>query len=148
VSSSQIFFCFLVTKKNVSDNLTWPKYVITLNKRAKTREFVINFLYNDLELTSIDSVALQASTLAEITRVPGELTRKAAVNFSCFLINIFFLSILNQIASARKCVKLVEILQYFSEDLTFEQVQLTAKSIFISSSNTLMASHLFYMYLL
>ncbi|CAF4799640.1 unnamed protein product, partial [Rotaria sp. Silwood1] len=73
-----IIFNFLRPSVNAIDNLAWTKYVTALNKRAKAREFVIKFLYDELEITSIEGIELKASALAEITQATAELTRKAA----------------------------------------------------------------------
>ncbi|CAF4972536.1 unnamed protein product, partial [Rotaria sp. Silwood1] len=47
-----------------------------MNQQANTREHAIRYLI-DLRITIIDSVVLQATTLAQLTDIKSELTRKA-----------------------------------------------------------------------
>lgn len=60
-------------------------YNTYLNSQANVRDYAIQFL-NNLTVTTIDSIKLQASTISELTSVPTELTRQATVGFdrSCF----------------------------------------------------------------
>lgn len=53
-------------------------YVAALNSQAIVRDYAIQFITN-LTVTTIDSVQLQASTLAELTSSTSELTRQAMV---------------------------------------------------------------------
>ena len=55
-------------------------YVAGLNVDAVVRDYAIQFMSN-LTVTTVDSVKLQASVVAQLTSVPNELTRQAVVGF-------------------------------------------------------------------
>ncbi|CAF5034684.1 unnamed protein product [Rotaria sp. Silwood1] len=68
-------------KLEVSEELLNQKvddYLLMMNQQANTREHAIRYLI-DLRITIIDSVVLQATTLAQLTDIKSELTRKAIV---------------------------------------------------------------------
>ena len=58
-------------------------YLAQLNTNAIVRDYAIQFL-NNLTVTTIDSVKLQAAAIAELTSVPTELTRQAVVRLILF----------------------------------------------------------------
>jgi len=67
-------------------------YVDALNSQAIVRDYAIQFVTN-LSVTTVDSVQLQAATLADLTSTTSELTRQSMVRRTIFSIkkNDFFL---------------------------------------------------------
>jgi hypothetical protein len=61
---------------NTTDSLS--AYTTSLNSQATVRDYAIQFV-NNLTITTIDSVKLQASMVKSLTSVPSELTRQAIV---------------------------------------------------------------------
>ncbi|CAF3839178.1 unnamed protein product [Rotaria sp. Silwood1] len=82
-----------------------------MNQQANTREHAIRYLI-DLRITIIDSVVLQATTLAQLTDIKSELTRKAIY------------------CDVTKCGKLVEVLLNYSKQISIEQLGMAVKPIF------------------
>lgn len=66
------------TNTSANTSLATSAYLAELNTHAIVRDYAIQFL-NNLTITTIDSVKLQAAALAELTNVPTELTRQAVV---------------------------------------------------------------------
>jgi len=79
---------------NTSGNTTviMSAYVDALNSQAIVRDYAIQFVTN-LSVTTVDSVQLQAATLADLTSTTSELTRQSMVRRTIFSIkkNDFFL---------------------------------------------------------
>jgi hypothetical protein len=55
-----------------------------LNEHANVRDYLMPFTTN-LQITTSDSIKLQASTLAQLTDATNQLTRTASVNTNYFL---------------------------------------------------------------
>ncbi|CAF3773928.1 unnamed protein product [Rotaria sp. Silwood1] len=87
-----------------------------MNQQANTREHAIRYLI-DLRITIIDSVVLQATTLAQLTDIKSELTRKA----------IYF--------GVTKCEKLIEVLLSYSKQISIELLGMAVNPIFNIISN-------------
>ena len=60
-------------------------YVDALNSQAIVRDYAIQFVTN-LSVTTVDSVQLQAATLADLTSTTSELTRQSMVRRTIFSI--------------------------------------------------------------
>ncbi len=60
------------------------KYNQKLNALANVCDYLIMFTSN-LAITTVDSIKLQASMLAQLTEVTNQLTRTASVNAIAFL---------------------------------------------------------------
>lgn len=72
-------------------------YVDALNSQAIVRDYAIQFVTN-LSVTTVDSVQLQAATLADLTSTTSELTRQSMVRRTIFSIkknDFFFVSLLD-----------------------------------------------------
>lgn len=84
---------------NTSGNTTviMSAYVDALNSQAIVRDYAIQFVTN-LSVTTVDSVQLQAATLADLTSTTSELTRQSMVRRTIFSIkknDFFFVSLLD-----------------------------------------------------
>jgi hypothetical protein len=53
-------------------------YVDALNAQAIVRDYAVQFI-NNLSITNIDSIKLQAATMASLTDATSELTRQTLV---------------------------------------------------------------------
>jgi len=72
-------------------------YVDALNSQAIVRDYAIQFVTN-LSVTTVDSVQLQAATLADLTSTTSELTGQSMVRRTIFSIkknDFFFVSLLD-----------------------------------------------------
>jgi hypothetical protein len=66
------------------------KYIQRLNVLANVRDYLMMFTSN-LTITTVDSIKLQASALAQLTEATNQLTRTASVNaIAFFSSNIMF----------------------------------------------------------
>lgn len=89
-----------------------------LNSLANIREFLIPFATN-LQITTSNSIKLQASTLAQLTQTTNQLTRQSLILVS------------------EKCLQLSLALQSMSLKLSYEDVQTTATSLIQCATNIL-----------
>jgi hypothetical protein len=62
---------------NVSAMMEYNKEI---NSHANLREYLLTFTTN-LAITTVNSIKLQASTLAELTQATNQLTRTTLVRF-------------------------------------------------------------------
>jgi hypothetical protein len=68
-------------------------YTAQLNTQSIVRDYAIQFI-NNLSVTTVDSIKLQASTMSYLTTATSELTRQAVV---CYSLSFIFLKIFCQI---------------------------------------------------
>lgn len=73
-----IFFVKSSSSPNIS---VINDYKQQLNKHANARDYLIPYL-TDLQITTLDSIKLQACTLAKMTEANNQLTRTALVRLS------------------------------------------------------------------
>ncbi|UJR08873.1 hypothetical protein I4U23_013128 [Adineta vaga] len=95
-------------------------YKKQLNSFAIAREFLINHTVN-LLIVGINSIILQASSLAELTQTTNELTQ-----FSSFI-------------ASRKCQELAKVLQSISTKILYEDIRQAVTLLTQCTSNVLNA---------
>ena len=91
-----------------------------LNSQANVREYLLSFTTN-LPITTANSIKLQSSTLAQLTKSTNQLTRTT-------------LSI-----AADKCFELTNVLYSLATRISYEDIQMAAVSLIQSASNIVTA---------
>jgi hypothetical protein len=73
-----------------NESLAMIEYNKQINSYANIREDLIKFI-SDLAITTVNSIKLQASTLAQLTQATNQLTRTTLVRFSFLLKRKYFI---------------------------------------------------------
>lgn len=107
------------------------QYKKQLNIDAMTREYLI-LTTTKLAATTVDSIKLQASTLAQLTRATNQLTRTAAVS-ELFFLKLVFRKIYLQMQASNKCYQLAVDLKA----IEYEDVLTSVSYIAQCASNVL-----------
>ncbi|CAF3507643.1 unnamed protein product [Rotaria sordida] len=95
-------------------------YTAALNAEANVRDYAIRFI-NNLPITTIDSVKLQASTMNHLTTATSALTRQAVTS------------------AQSKANDLINALNEMVDTISYEDVQMAVESIVQLASNILVA---------
>jgi len=96
------------------------EYNKELNSQANLREYLISFTQN-LQITTSNSIKLQSSSLAQLTKSTNQLTRRT-------------LSI-----AAQRCYKLATVLQSMSMKIAQEDAEIAVQQLIQCASNVLSA---------
>jgi hypothetical protein len=68
------------------------EYIQKLNTLANVRDYLMN-VTTDLQITNINSIKLQANSLAQLTETTSELSQAASVNTIAFFFHITMYSV-------------------------------------------------------
>jgi hypothetical protein len=83
-------------------------YTAQLNTQSIVRDYAIQFI-NNLSVTTVDSIKLQASTMSYLTDATTELTRQAIVCILCNIIQKSFFEYIDNCSikmwSSNQCIK-------------------------------------------
>ncbi|CAF3607443.1 unnamed protein product [Adineta steineri] len=104
------------SNSSVNSTVLLAAYTAALNAQAVIRDYAVQFL-NNLTITDINSVQLQAAALNSLCDSPSTVTRQTST------------------IAATKCIALVNALNTMSDTTSFEDVQSAVSSIAQLASN-------------